>query len=75
MDERKIEHVHHASVEPSGVAEEFAVEDAVDDVSQCTGDDECDGCDIACFRLLFIDQRVDISSQQTDRDEPEEGQG
>ena len=32
-DKREIEHVDHATVEPTGITEQLAVEDAVDDVA------------------------------------------
>ena len=36
-DKRKIEHIDYFAVEPARIAEEFAVEDAIDDISQSAG--------------------------------------
>ena len=74
MDEREVEHIHHAAVEPTGVAEEFAVEHAVDNVAQRPGDDERYRCEKTRLRLGFVNQRMDVPTEQTHRQQTEERQ-
>ena len=73
-DEREVEHIYHFAVEPVCVTEEFAVEHAIDDVSYRPGDDEGNGGDIAGLGVMPVDQRVDVPSEQTYRQESKERQ-
>ena len=62
VDKREVEHIHYAAVEPCLLSEQTAVENAVDDVSQCAGSDQRDHSYVprAC---TAIEQRVDIPTQ------------
>ena len=62
VNQRKIEHIHHASVEPAAALKQLAVAHAIDDVAQRAGYDERNCGDEARARLLLVNERVDVSA-------------
>ena len=70
---REIKHVHHLSVEQGGIAEPLSVEDAVNDVAQCTGGGKGNHRQITVSGTAR-DESVHIPYQYAYRNDAEDGE-
>ena len=90
LAQREVEHVHDPAVEQGGIAavrgkqlchlgrhgivENQAVGNAVNDIAQCSGGDQCDAGDIALGHIVAVAQSPQVIDKRSRGDDAEQGE-